>query len=131
MARISIQRPDALGSVVARGAAEMNSGEDDEVIAWRIGDVVVDLARPEPADVGAAVDLAQPDSISCDAARSGVAGHKSPTRIGRARQPLSSSWPSGSGASDPGSARARQLRHQERSPKHGGQFLQSARPQQP
>ena len=65
----------------------------DEVIAWRVGDVGVDLARAEPADAGTAVDRAQPDSMSCDAARSRAAGH-SLARLGRARHLLSPSWPS-------------------------------------
>lgn len=66
---------------------------DEEVITWRAGDVVVDLAREEPAGVGTAVDLAQPDSISCDAAHP-AAGHHLSTRIGRRRHRLSPSWAS-------------------------------------
>lgn len=68
--------------------------DDEEVITWRVGDVVVDLARAEPADVGTAVDLAQPDSISGDVAHPAAAVHHRSTRIGRRRHVLSPSWPS-------------------------------------
>ena len=96
MTRTPLQRPDA-PSVVAPRAADVFTitarDDDDEVIAWRIGVVGVDLARAEPADAGTAVDLSQPDSMSCDAARSLAAGH-SPARLSGARHLLSPSWPS-------------------------------------
>ena len=96
MPRKALQRPDPLPSIVTRGAAAVSPMttryDDDQVIAWRVGDVVIDLARAEPADVGAAVDLAQPDSTSSDATRSHAAGHSSaPIGCGGL---LSPSWPS-------------------------------------
>lgn len=97
MARTSLQRPDALAGVLAPGTADVSTvttRHDDEVIGWRAGEVVIDLARAEPAEVGTAVDLAQPDSISCADARSWAAGYQSPARIGRGRDRLSPSWPS-------------------------------------
>ena len=96
MPHTTLQCPDALAIVVARGASNVSritTRDDDlEVIPWRVGAVVVDLARAEPTDVGASVDLAQPDSTSCDGARSRAAGHSA--RSGRAGRLLSPSWPS-------------------------------------
>ena len=96
MADPTPQGPGAPATVVARGAADASAittrDDDQDVMTWRAGDVVVDLAQAEPADVGTAVDLAQPDSIY-DGGRSRAAG-PSPPRVARAGRLLSPSWPS-------------------------------------
>lgn len=77
MSQTALQRPAALASALARGSADLSTTttQHDEGIAWPVSDVVVDLSRAEPPDVCTAVDLAQPDPIACDVARSRAATH--------------------------------------------------------
>ena len=60
-----------------------------DVVDAMQGEVLVDLAQTDPADVGCVVDLGQGDVT---AAGESATGHRSPDRIGAGH--LSPSWPS-------------------------------------
>lgn len=97
MTRTALQPPHTPACSVTRGEATVltiDTRADDDVTAGPGRDVVVDLARVEPVDVGTVVvDLAQADSTGAGAVPRWGAGRQ-PDHSGLARRRLSPSWPS-------------------------------------